>query len=652
MLFKNPELLYFLFLLIIPILIHLFQLQRFQKTAFTNVKFLKEIEQQTRKSSKLKKLLILITRILLFTSLILAFAQPHLKNENKNLNSKTFIYLDNSFSMQLKGENGEQLEKIKNDLIENLSSNNKVTTLITNNHVSEDLNFNNFKNEILKIKYYPIKKSLETVLLQINTIKNKSTNTQVNTILISDFQNINYLHNKLELDSLTKYSFVQPQAKNIENISIDSIWVSDKNRDNLTLNSIIKSYDIAVENLSVSLFVNNELFGKTTVSLDKNESKTVEFILLNSDQINGRLSLNDHKLPFDDNLYFSIPKKEKINVLAIGPNNDFLSKIYTKDEFVFSSTTKDQLDFNTISNQQLIVLNEIDVLPQSLIQTLDSYVKNNGNLVIIPSLNSDINNYNTLFSLIQLGKIDAISDSQKTITTINYNHPFFKSVFQKQISNFQYPTVNTIFETNLRSASSLLKFNDQSSFISEIRSNNNKIYWFSAPINIKNSNFTLSPLVVPVFYNFSLQNQSVNDLYYTIGNRNSIFVKTQINDDEVLHITKKGSDFIPLQVKKPNSTQIQTEENPSVEGIYQIKNNDHVIRDIAYNYNREESDLSSNLMEQIKNKYENVQFFTSVNNAIQEVNDQYINRNLWQLFIIFALLFLGLEILLQKFLKN
>ena len=652
MLFKNPELLYFLFLLIIPILIHLFQLQRFQKTAFTNVKFLKEIEQQTRKSSKLKKLLILITRILLFTSLILAFAQPHLKNENKNLNSKTFIYLDNSFSMQLKGENGEQLEKIKNDLIENLSSNNKVTTLITNNHVSEDLNFNNFKNEILKIKYYPIKKSLETVLLQINTIKNKSTNTQVNTILISDFQNINYLHNKLELDSLTKYSFVQPQAKNIENISIDSIWVSDKNRDNLTLNSIIKSYDIAVENLSVSLFVNNELFGKTTVSLDKNESKTVEFILLNSDQINGRLSLNDHKLPFDDNLYFSIPKKEKINVLAIGPNNDFLSKIYTKDEFVFLSTTKDQLDFNMISNQQLIVLNEIDVLSQSLIQTLSSYVKNNGNLVIIPSLNSDINNYNTLFSLIQLGKIDAISDSQKTITTINYNHPFFKSVFQKQISNFQYPTVNTIFETNLRSASSLLKFNDQSSFISEIRSNNNKIYWFSAPINIKNSNFTLSPLVVPVFYNFSLQNQSVNDLYYTIGNRNSIFVKTQINDDEVLHITKKGSDFIPLQVKKPNSTQIQTEENPSVEGIYQIKNNDHVIRDIAYNYNREESDLSSNLMEQIKNKYENVQFFTSVNNAIQEVNDQYINRNLWQLFIIFALLFLGLEILLQKFLKN
>ncbi len=43
--FKNPEILYFLFLLLIPILIHLFHLQKFKKVAFTNVKFLKEIEQ-------------------------------------------------------------------------------------------------------------------------------------------------------------------------------------------------------------------------------------------------------------------------------------------------------------------------------------------------------------------------------------------------------------------------------------------------------------------------------------------------------------------------------------------------------------------------------------------------------------------------------
>ena len=35
--FKHPELLYALFLLIIPIIVHLFQLRKFQKEAFTNV---------------------------------------------------------------------------------------------------------------------------------------------------------------------------------------------------------------------------------------------------------------------------------------------------------------------------------------------------------------------------------------------------------------------------------------------------------------------------------------------------------------------------------------------------------------------------------------------------------------------------------------
>ena len=52
--FKHPEILYFLFLLIIPILVHLFQLRRFKKEYFTNVRFLKELSIQTRKSSKIK----------------------------------------------------------------------------------------------------------------------------------------------------------------------------------------------------------------------------------------------------------------------------------------------------------------------------------------------------------------------------------------------------------------------------------------------------------------------------------------------------------------------------------------------------------------------------------------------------------------------
>ena len=65
--FKHPEILYALLLLVIPIIVHLFQLRRFQKVPFTNVAFLKEITLQTRKSSTIKKWMTLITRLFLFT---------------------------------------------------------------------------------------------------------------------------------------------------------------------------------------------------------------------------------------------------------------------------------------------------------------------------------------------------------------------------------------------------------------------------------------------------------------------------------------------------------------------------------------------------------------------------------------------------------
>ena len=76
--FKYPAIFYFLFILIVPILIHLFNLKKFKKIEFTNVQFLKKISIETRKSSQVKKLLILATRLLCFTALIFTFSQPYL----------------------------------------------------------------------------------------------------------------------------------------------------------------------------------------------------------------------------------------------------------------------------------------------------------------------------------------------------------------------------------------------------------------------------------------------------------------------------------------------------------------------------------------------------------------------------------------------
>src|SRR5690348_11567661 len=112
--FLYPGFLFALFAVAIPVIVHLFNFRRFKKVLFTNVRFLKEIKQDTRARSNLKHLLILISRILAVIFLVLAFAQPYIPSKNHAAmkeRNKVSIYIDNSFSMDAVGRNGSLIEE-------------------------------------------------------------------------------------------------------------------------------------------------------------------------------------------------------------------------------------------------------------------------------------------------------------------------------------------------------------------------------------------------------------------------------------------------------------------------------------------------------------------------------------------------------------
>ncbi len=645
--FKYPEILYALFALIIPIFIHLFQLQKFEKVKFTNVKLLKEIEQQTRKSSKLKKWLILISRLLLLTALILAFAQPYYGKNIQQKPKETYIYLDNSLSMQAKGKNGELLKIAIQDLIESFQNKNKKITLLTNDKTFKDIDIN---NELLNINYYPIQKDLHSVFLQIRSLQNMNKSTGDQIILISDFQKVNNDVFPLKTDSLSKYYLIQLLSETPDNIAIDSLWISQKDNDNLTLKTNIKSYNSANKNINVSFFINDELKGKTSIKLEKNKTKEIEFITQNTDDISGYINIDDADILFDNSMYFAIPKDEKTKVLTIGKNSSFLPNIYNKNDFDFVQSELKQLEVGDIYNQNLVILNELDQFPKYLINAIQTYIDTGGNLVIIPSNKLNIASYNDLFSSLQIGKIIDQNETKKLITKINYDHPFFKNVFIKQIKNYQYPVVYQYINTVIPNASDLLNLDNSKKFISEINKKNSKIYWIASALSNKNSNFSSSPLIIPVFYNFALQNNTNKQLYYKIGKTNTISVRSILQKDEVLRITKGEYNFIPLQVTKTDKVILTTSNQPSKVGIYQISNKNELKKNIAYNYDRSESNLQyHSVNENIK---DNVYYFSSVKNALIKINEQNKTHNLWQLFISFALIFLIAEILLQKLFKN
>ncbi|WP_298286498.1 BatA domain-containing protein [uncultured Lutibacter sp.] len=647
--FKHPEILYALFLVIIPIIVHLFQLQKFAKVPFTNVKFLKKIEQQTRKSARLKKWLTLITRILAFSCIIIAFSQPYFSKYTTQQNFETSIYLDNSYSMQAKGESGELLKSIAQEIIENTHQKNNRISILTNDNYFKGLDETSLKNNLISIKYSPYKIDLNTVLLKLNQVNSNQPNTIHKSILISDFQKFN-LNNKLNFTSNnTSTNLLKVTPKNNINFFIDSVYVEDNLLTDLTINAIIKCTKNTSEKITVSLFNNSTLIGKTTAVFSNSNKSTIEFSVKKEQNFNGKLTLQDSSLEFDNDFFFTITNPEKINVLTIGENSSFLKKIYTLDEFNYKHQTIQQINYNIFNHQHLIILNELVSIPTQLISSLQQYFNSGGNIVVIPSKDSEIATYNNLLNKLALGSIGSKIENEHFVTTINYEHPIVKNVFEKRISNFKYPKTSLQYSTNLLNSTAIVNLDSNKPFVSSSTTNNSSFYLFNSPLNINISNFIQSPLVVPIFYNFAKHSLQPTNLYYYITSENEIPIYSTIGKDQILKMSNGDTEFIPLQNAFQNKVILNLQNQILKSGFYSVSYNNSKIKTLAFNYPKQESELEYLDLQKLSNNNPNVEVTTSTEQVFDEISNQGKINWLFKWFLAFSILFLFLEMLILKY---
>ncbi len=636
--FKHPELLYALLLLLIPIIIHLFQLRRFKKVLFTNVQLLKNVTIQTRKSSKIKKWLTLITRLLLLAAIILAFAQPFsYKAHTLNLKSETVIYLDNSFSMQAKGDKGELLKRSIQDLIEVIDDNDQIT-VFTNDITFRNINQKTVRDELLGIDYTSNQLDYNAAILKGKNLLSKDPSSVKNLILLSDFQQKKNII-AINPDETVNIHLVKLEAQNPSNIGIDSVYIAKVTPANIEITVAINNQGQDLDNLAVSLFNNNNLIAKSTIS--DGLSKAL-FTIPNNTSINGKITIEDASLQFDNTLFFNINEREKINVLSINSVDDsFLKRVYSEDEFEYTSTPYNQLNYNLIENQNLIILNELDNISTSLANSLIAFSDSGGYILTIPSNNISLKSYNQLFNDV-LDVYKSLSLIEKKVTTINYSHSIFSDVFDKKITNFQYPKVNSFYPLQNRNES-ILKFEDGKSFL--IQQGN--IFAFASALNSKNSNFTNSPLIVPTLYNIGRQSLQLPKIYYVLRKENSFDINTTLSQDDILKLKSNQIEVIPQQRTYNNRIAITTNEMPSIAGVYDIINNTETLKQVSYNYDRTESDINYLDLSTIKN----AEVSNSIPQVLNSIKSSTNVNELWKWFTIFALLLLVIEMLILKYFK-
>jgi len=636
--FKHPEILWALTLLLIPILIHLFQFRRFKKIAFTNVAMLQKVVAESRKSNTLKKWLLLLTRLAMLAALVMAFAKPFSTKTTALQEEETVIYLDDSFSMQAKTNGLSLLEKSTQEFIKGTHSE-RMFSVFTNIKTYKNVTIKDIQNTLLALPYSPKQLNLDEIRLKATSLFSKAANTRKNLVLISDFQNI-IATPAPSIDTTHNTFFVPVRPKTIENVSLDSIHLQLNPAEQSKL-SVFLSGKQDRENLPISLYDDENLIAKTSAEFQQNGRSQVDFSIPSNKKINGRLHIVDHSLTYDNQFFFNINDKKKIKVLAVSNSHgDYLRRLYTPEEFVFNNYPINELDYSALDKQNVVVLNGLKSIPTSLQKVLRTFHQDGGTVIVIPSVESDLTSYNQFLSGYFASQLVERNSTGKKITTISFQHPLYANVFEKEVSNFQYPTINHFFRIKSK-APRILSLEGNDPFLLGI----DGFYFFTGSLEAENSNFKNSPLIVPTFYNMAAYSLKASEPYHILGKPITIDIPVTLGNDKVLNLSKTGNGFIPLQQSFPNKVRLTFDENPSTDGIYSIKNATQTLGNISFNYPRNESKLN----------YLDIENFTgaktldSIPMLFKHLEEEQSIAAYWKWFVILALFLTLVEVIIQKF---
>jgi hypothetical protein len=132
-----------------------------------------------------------------------------------------------------------------------------------------------------------------------------------------------------------------------------------------------------------------------------------------------------------------------------------------------------------------------------------------------------------------------------------------------------------------------------------------------------------------------------------IGENKSFIVETKLGKDEIVTVKNGQESFIPLQQLLNNKVKITCNDNPKEAGNFGIYNNQMPVNTISFNYNRTESNLENTNTDAFDN-YKEISNVSAIFDTLQANRS---DNQMWKLFILLSLLFITLEVLIQKYVK-
>lgn len=657
--------------IIIPVIIHLFYFRKYKKVYFSNVSFLKSIQQTTQSRRKLREWLILAARCLAILMLVFAFAQPFfsiIKNHNGTSNY-SLIYVDNSFSMDQQGD-GKRLIDIArqraNEIILSTSDNGKLK-LVTNDRDPSMINWMSKEealNELSSIQTVPISIGLQEVYRKMSSDLNNLQNAQKSIYLVSDFQKSTFDINKF-IDTGIQINLLPVQTAIRGNLYIDTCYFSEPiqqpgNTGKLVY--IISNSGSSLQSAKPILKLDNNTkpLKSITISPGSSIKDSTEIGSIFSGWHSGTISISDAQVTFDDNYFFSWFTPEKNSVIVLNDNStnpSLLKALQSSSLFEVNNIEYTQFRKGITDGHQLVVLNGLKNPPPELLQNIDNYLQSGGNIFIFPSANG--NGLKSISNYFQLNIDSNPIKTKKEVGSINIYDETFKNVFVGKLDNVKLPVTTLQYDVNIKSARgaiSLLSYKDGSPYMIRYPRQGGNIFLCVSPIDLNYNTLTEEgEILVPLLFKAAFNGNSHQVLSFVIGKNDHFQVPYVTNEQDAILKFIGPQTFVPEQLVRNRIITINTGKEKIVPGVYDLTNRTgNLLGKYAFNYNRIESNMETVSAEVLENlKSDNVAILTGEkqNNLASVIATQEQGKILWKVFLLLSLLFLLIEILLIRLLK-
>lgn len=671
--FLFPFFLFALAALAIPIIIHLFNFRRYKTVYFSNVQFLKEVKEETSSRSRLKHLLVLISRLLAIAFLVFAFAQPFIPNKHNGASAGrkyVSVYVDNSFSMSAVSDGKNLFDKAKlaaKEIASNYSADDQFQ-LLSNDFEGKHQRLvgkEEFISMVDELEISPaVRKLSEISKRQKDALSRENGKNQI-AYLLSDFQKN---MGALNIDSALAYNLVPLAADAQANVYIDTVWFNEPvqllNQQTQLIVKISNSGEKAIENNRLVLKLNSQTKAMADFSVEPNSFiyDTMSFVLNQANWNKAELQIQDYPITYDDNYFLAFNVIEKIKVLAVNENrsNQFLDALFKdQPEFDYTSTLASVFDANALKGNQLVVLNNLKSISSPLAASINSYVTEGGSVAVFPAEKCDIESYNRFLNNLQANSIAGFSETQQDLAGINLQQNIFKDVFERIPENMNLPRAKKYYQYTRSTASNeetILTLKDGTSFFSRYPHGSGSLYVCGSPLDQAFSDLPVHAIFVPMFYKMTLLNVRSGNISYFIGDKTRVEVDAKkVSGEKVYKITGDNVEFIPEQLAIGNKMLLGLNEQIKKAGFYRIglENSDSADL-LALNFDRKESDMKFQNASQLKEQYPelNVNVVNGANAEVATVVKE-LDRGtpLWKLCLMLTLLFLAIEIALLRFWK-